>query len=686
MEGDSTMLHIESPGFLQLVSWLPDDMLLNHVLNALTVSDRSSLRATCKRAQGLANLAVKSVHIPAADVSSSDSLLLRFPCASALRLSDNTQTPLKDQPLTDLLHALQLNRPSIPLHARRSLDAASRQAAASQPHTGTGTDAAPNTRHSARSRHHHQYYAVQSSDEQAAAASPQRRAFRSHTSHLSPRSHHRANAPAAAPRTPTRHAPGLASTASSATFSASDASDDVAGTLSSCSSGSSGSSSSGGGALSSNTPGGLSTADGHGVSEGDSGGPASGVAMASSNRPCPAPPLPFTHLDVKQCHYLTQAGMAAVVRACGKLTHVRPSRWVDTPSLMELSRLASLTHLDLGDDRVDVHSINDASLALISTCMPSLVSLGLSKCVLVTDAGLGQLSSLQGLTELLLPHTRASLSNILPRHAAGAISSAGGAWRPVGGGSVPAFRLQVVDLTGCSGVQDPDLLAAVGSGFLGADLRELRLEGTRVRSAGWAAVAGLLPGVKTLHFGSGFEVNDGCWRALGSARQLRSLTVGNFNLTLAGQPQAANRFQGLRHLKFGGPFASLGMAWVLPLPVLSSLALTGMDAVTDTGISDLVTRQASLESLQLTSGYSLTPAGVSQLQRLPLLRTLTLASCPAVTPAHLRALLVASGSLQAVRLCRGLHLSSGSGSGGSNSNWELSRSDLREEARLLQQG
>lgn len=53
------MLHIESPGFLQLVSWLPDDMLLNHVLNALTVSDRSSLRATCKRAQGLANLAVK---------------------------------------------------------------------------------------------------------------------------------------------------------------------------------------------------------------------------------------------------------------------------------------------------------------------------------------------------------------------------------------------------------------------------------------------------------------------------------------------------------------------------------------------------------------------------------------------------------------------------------------------------
>lgn len=59
MEGDSTMLHIESPGFLQLVAWLPDDMLLNHVLNTLTVSDRSSLRATCKRAQGLANLAVK---------------------------------------------------------------------------------------------------------------------------------------------------------------------------------------------------------------------------------------------------------------------------------------------------------------------------------------------------------------------------------------------------------------------------------------------------------------------------------------------------------------------------------------------------------------------------------------------------------------------------------------------------
>lgn len=62
MDEDSSLAetqHNDSHGFLQLVSWLPDDMLLQHVLEALSVGDRSNLRATCKRAQSLANLAVK---------------------------------------------------------------------------------------------------------------------------------------------------------------------------------------------------------------------------------------------------------------------------------------------------------------------------------------------------------------------------------------------------------------------------------------------------------------------------------------------------------------------------------------------------------------------------------------------------------------------------------------------------
>ncbi|KAL6760104.1 hypothetical protein V8C86DRAFT_3132784 [Haematococcus lacustris] len=163
----------------------------------------------------------------------------------------------------------------------------------------------------------------------------------------------------------------------------------------------------------------------------------------------------LAQLDLKRCSYLTGQGMRSLLGRCGALRHLATTRWVEAGTLSACGGLGRLESLDLGDGeptpttfsvptaapahplllQVDILSVDDEALATLSRCQPPrLSSLGLARCVLLTDLGLLHLARLPLLSTLDIRHT--SLRGVLPSTHNTASGTAGGrgAWEEGRGG------------------------------------------------------------------------------------------------------------------------------------------------------------------------------------------------------------------------------------------------------------
>lgn len=116
--------------------------------------------------------------------------------------------------------------------------------------------------------------------------------------------------------------------------------------------------------------------------------------------------------------------------------------------------------------------------------------------------------------------------------------------------------------------------------------------------------------------------------ALGSLSRLTWLKAGNFNVSRA---WLRGGFKALDSLTYGGQYYNRGLKHVLPLPVLKSLSVFGLDAVSDQAMAVLAL-QTSLRTLRLQGGYQLSCKGLQQLAAgLPRLERLELAACPHIS-------------------------------------------------------
>jgi hypothetical protein len=198
-------------------------------------------------------------------------------------------------------------------------------------------------------------------------------------------------------------------------------------------------------------------------------------------------------------------------------------------------------------------------------------------------------------------------------------------------------------LAGCRLLRRLDLswssLRDEGLAALALALREClqRLSVADARGLSNAGLAALpkFRALASLDLGAEFEVNDAGLAALGACGRLTSLRAGSFSLAAGAAP--AGGFPALARLRFGGGFASAGLAHLFPaLPALRRLSLRGINAASDAALLAAVAAPA-LTSVTLRGGCAdaLTAGGVAAALAAAggRLCRLSLVSCPGAASA-----------------------------------------------------
>lgn len=305
-------------------------------------------------------------------------------------------------------------------------------------------------------------------------------------------------------------------------------------------------------------------------------------------------------LDLKQCHYVSSFSLSFFQSCCGQLRVLSPSRWTDNCSLWDYAVFTGLEELYLGDTEVDVMAIDDVAMYAVAR-LSKLRHLSLRRCRLVGDGACDILATMTHLESLDLSSTGVTGAGIRNLKA--------------------CSRLTSLNLSDCKGITDG---ALVDVAQLGA-LIHLDLRQTSVTNMGLAHLSAL-DRLHHLDLGNRFEVDDSGLRALSVLPCLGRLLAGSFNLF---RPHGVG-FHHLKHLHFGGIFANRGLDKLFPLPVLETLYIQGIDAVTD-AVMLHVSSQTSLQQLVLSGGYMLTHRGLHALRSLSQLLCMTLSACPHIT-------------------------------------------------------
>ncbi|KAF5841218.1 hypothetical protein DUNSADRAFT_13863 [Dunaliella salina] len=183
--------------------------------------------------------------------------------------------------------------------------------------------------------------------------------------------------------------------------------------------------------------------------------------------------------SVTQCSYLSTWATTALLAMASKLEHLALGRWACTASILGFpaSLCTSLRILDFGDDQVDVESMDDTALQVLSGLCTSVQKLSLSRCVNITDAG-----------------------------------------------SLSAMRRWVLDASHCCSLGD-DALEGLALG--GAPcLKHLMLERCAITNEG-LSVCSQMPHLECLDLGPSFEATSAGLQCLGRCRALQSLCLGN---------------------------------------------------------------------------------------------------------------------------------------------------------------
>ncbi|XVE63090.1 hypothetical protein DITRI_Ditri06bG0171900 [Diplodiscus trichospermus] len=111
------------------------------------------------------------------------------------------------------------------------------------------------------------------------------------------------------------------------------------------------------------------------------------VGLHSIERGCPL----LKVIDVSRCEGVGASGLIALIRGHGNLVELNAGYCLSELSTSFLHSIKNLKHLQL--IRIDGARISDSSFQVISTNCKSLVEIGLSKCVGVTNLGIMRLVS-----------------------------------------------------------------------------------------------------------------------------------------------------------------------------------------------------------------------------------------------------------------------------------------------------
>jgi len=275
----------------------------------------------------------------------------------------------------------------------------------------------------------------------------------------------------------------------------------------------------------------------------------------------------ITHLDLGDCHQLTDAGLERLVAGLPGLVELKLRRCerITGRGLAHLTRLPALARLRLaGGQRLDDDAVRPLG------ALP-LVALNLAECRELTDAGLRHLASLEELVALSLQQCNRITDGGL-RHLR------------------PLRRLSTLNLSWCQRIPD-DGLEHLGS--LGR-LRILELHGCN-------------------------RLTDRGLKHLPRLAGLTKLTLGPSvrGITDAGLASLA-RLRRLRHLNLSWceEITDEGLGHLEALPALAHLDLMGCSALTDAGLAHIA-RLPRLQHLNLWRCEGITDDGLARLQRLP---------------------------------------------------------------------